>query len=424
MPVVKRPSADSLGARRSIRLSPSSIHVLESCKAGWIYTRQLLPKISLEEQESVTSTGSLFHEYAEEDFNLEVIKATNDIDPNQLNEVVEFGEVVKNRGYYHYPAERELKIEYEIPGSEGKWTINGFVDRRCTTDHGDVIIVDYKTSWMSDLDKDRKQLMTYGYIEHKLNGTDPEKIAITIDYVRTKEECSASLTSRDIEMTEERLIRSFRKAEDLLDEMEKPGFEMTKVAHSPASGVCNICPMKGMCAAYKVVANAELPNDAIDVTSSADLYAELGERLEAVNINDARADAIKRALMLRLKDGDEFMVNLHKEKKIIVSPVRTIIYRDDFLGKILPKIIRKAIKNVRFNDMIDTKVIAGRLEELVQSLLPKSLSIKDIPADYRDDSLDLRREVPTSQYLKYKKLTPKGEASAAQTNKQSDDEII
>ena len=422
MPVIRRTSDDALGARRSIRLSPSSIHVLESCKAGWIYTRQLLPKTTLDEQESITSTGSLFHSYAEQDFVIDSLQARQHIDDGAMNEILEFAEVVKSRGYYKYPAQKELKIEFHIPGSEKKWMINGYVDRRCTTDNGNVIIVDYKTSWMSDLAKDKRQLLTYGYIEHNTNNTEPHNIIVTIDYVRTKEEFSVTLTPKDIEMTEERLLRSFRTAEDLLDEMEKPDFDMSRVAHSPTSGVCNICPMKGMCMAYRVVVNAEIPKLGIDATSSESLYAELGDRLEAVNINDARADAIKRALMLRLKNGDPYLQKIHKEKKIIVSPMRTIVYRDELIRKILPGIVKKAIKNIRFNDMIDTTVIASRIEELITALIPKSLAIKDIPADYKEDSLDLRREIPTSQYLKYKKLTKETTAAPVQTDE--DDGII
>ena len=325
MKTIRRSSDDSLGARRSIRLSPSSIHVLESCKAGWVYTRQMLPKVSLEEQEGVTSTGSTFHAFAETDFDINALLAKDHVDEQVINEIQEYANVVKSRSYYKYPCQKEVKIEHPLHGSDKKWVINGFVDRRCETPSSDIIIVDYKTSWMPDIYKDKKQVLAYGYIENKTNGTPPNQITVSVDYVKAKEEHSFTMTNRDIEETEARFIRAFRTAEDLLDEMEKPGFDISKVSHSPASGVCTICPMKGMCIAYRVVVNAEIPSTPVESTSSEELYAELGERLDAVSINTARADAIKRALMVRLKEGDVYMNNLQKEKKIIVSPVRTVM---------------------------------------------------------------------------------------------------
>lgn len=422
---IKRPGLpeELIGARRDVRLSPSSIHVLNCCKAGWLYTRRMLPKISLEEQESVTHRGLNFHEYAENDFDITKVKGNHKLDESEINELNEFADVVKSRSYYKYPAEKEIEIKFPMRGSEGKWVINGIIDRRCQTPNNGVLIVDYKTSWMADLFKDKKQLLTYGYIEHKLNNVPAENITVCIDYVRTKEEFSFAMTQRDVAVTEEHLIHSFKEAEDLLDELDKPDFDISRISHSPNGGVCNICPMKGMCVAYKVVANAEMPAASIEATSSEELYRELGDRLEFESINKARADAIKRALLLRMKEGDEYLKKLNKEKKIVISPVKTLIFRDDAMKRILPKIISKSIKNTRFKDMIDTHIISEKLDALLGCILPKSFNTKDIPSEYMDDVLDLRREVQTAQYIKYKRLTNK-ENDPSIKNKEEDDGII
>lgn len=88
----------------TIELSPSSIKVLNSCKARWVYEYMILPKIETERTREITRFGSLFHQIAEHNFDKNKIGSTMFAEKLSVKkELEQYSERVKQRFYFELP---------------------------------------------------------------------------------------------------------------------------------------------------------------------------------------------------------------------------------------------------------------------------------------------------------------------------------
>jgi RecB family exonuclease len=171
-------------ASDTIELSPSSIKVLNSCKARWVYENLILPKIETERTREITRFGSLFHQIAEHNFERSKIGSMMFAEKLSVRkELEQYAERVKERFYFELPSVNEQFMKVEL---EQGFILRGIPDRICYSENI-VYIVDYKTAAIPDPMKDKMQGLSYIYLLSRLEDIDVKKIALILDYVKADE---------------------------------------------------------------------------------------------------------------------------------------------------------------------------------------------------------------------------------------------
>jgi len=377
-------------AKELLRLSPNGIKAFESCRARYIYTYVILPRMDLKQVQAVTKTGRIFHELAEMNFDETVMKTLLYQEKRSLvAEITEFTERIKSRAYFGLPAATEVHLKAEVSGCG---TFHGIADRICREDDR-YTIVDLKTSANPDPDSDRRQLMGYAWLLNANHGIHPVNIRLVLDYIRKNELYQHTLTLADLKHYELYLAMVFRKVDALVKEFAEHR-TIGKVAHTP--GECFGCPVIGSCEAYRLTMNPGIKSGDIEETTTRALADELREREMVIKQYEERAKAIKTALLTRHKAGDGEVAELFKiiESRQVVFPSR------DALLRMIDKIIWEAVQDDRFRFKIDTAKIGAGLTELLLGMLPENLAAGSIPEAYLALVDDLKSVVNRSPYLK------------------------
>jgi len=390
-----------------ITLSPSSIKRFENCKAGYLYVNFILPRIDTKKAQEITKFGRNFHDLAETDFSEEskdVISVTED--DSTMRKINATAEIVKTREYYQYPAVTE---EHLIIDVRGKGRAQGYPDRMCEPeDKSKFIIVDYKTTEYPDPWADRAQMVHYAYLAWKKKGIDPSKIELILDYVRSGQEPFVThTTEQELREYENYLVSMIMKVRRMMQDFLDHG-DIKKITHTP--GDCNFCPMMGSCIAYQLTVNPTYdPINPQHITTT-DLIKELMEREYAKKINEERGKVLKRALIERLKirslDPDDPEQRPYKdvieEFYTLVSSTTTDYPTGPVLDVVLPKRLKKAVKEVAFSGMVDLQVLEMVVKDILLKALPPNLGTNDImPEDLKAVS-HLKVTRPKASYLKAK----------------------
>jgi len=390
-----------------ITLSPSSIKRFDSCKAGYLYVNFILPRIDPEKVQEITKFGRNFHDLAETNFDKDSMAALSVTESEStMREVSALGEIIKTRYYFQYPAENE---EHLIVNVRDKGRAQGYPDRMCNAEPlNKFIIVDYKTTEYPDPWGDRPQLIHYAYIKWKRDHIDPERFELVLDYVRSGQEPFVThTTERELQEYENYLVSMLMKVRRIMNDFLAHG-EIKKIPHTP--GNCTFCPMLGRCIAYQMVINPSYDPINPQHVTTIDLIKELMEREYATKINDARAKVLKQALMTRVKEGGFDPDDTeHRPVKEVIEEFYTMITgsttefpTQGVLERILPKRLKKAIKEVPFSGMVDAQALEYVVRDLLQEFLPLNLKPSDLPPDDLALVQDLKSVRTKAPYLRQK----------------------
>lgn len=375
----------------AIRMSPSSLRTYSNCEAGYIYRYFVLPRIDFESVRNIVSPGSKFHKIAELDFSEQAFdEILADEALKTRNEISSFIDVVKERDYFKLEARKETTLKYQLAD---RWYLKGIIDRLCH-DGDKHIIVDYKTTGYPEPLKDLPQMFSYGVLAWRDLGIQPENIKIVIDYVREPYLFEYELDESTLVSHENWLRAMFAQVEHTTDMFIRER-NVKKLTHTPTS--CGFCPMQGICPAYRLVINPEVnPLEPEDI-STQDMLIELSEREYVLKLYSKRVEVIKRALLEREEQGDTEV----REHRTIVRPKTTIIKRDMFIKRVLPAMIKKAMRG-GFSNMADSQVLENNIKDILVSLLPEVMSPKDIPQEYEGKIRDIVLTTSRSPYLRGK----------------------
>ena len=98
-----------------IELSPSSAKNFEQCPASFIHRKILFPRISTEDALRITTLGSVFHDWAEHDFDEKLMDTMlSELTEEQRTDVLSFAETVMGRDYFEHEHENEIWLSISI----------------------------------------------------------------------------------------------------------------------------------------------------------------------------------------------------------------------------------------------------------------------------------------------------------------------
>jgi hypothetical protein len=352
----------------------------------------ILPRIETERTRDITRFGSLFHQIAEHNFDKTKISSMLFADKLSVRkELEQYAERVKERFYFKLPAVNEqfLKVEIE-PG----FILRGVPDRVCYSENV-IYIVDYKTAAIPDPAKDKLQGIAYIYLLSRLEGTDVNKIELVLDYVKTEELYQFKTTSKEMKEFESYLKNSFVQASILREAYTTHG-QIRKIPHTV--GECTFCSMAGKCLAYQSAVNPVPEPFNIKVETSS-LGTELATVEHMKKIYEERSKALKDALMLRHDSGDESV----KDYCSVVESKTTVYPSESVLNRILPELIRDAVKLEKYRFLLDISHLTENLLNSIVSILPDTLSPQSIPEGLISSVIDLKMTQPRAKYLKIRK---------------------
>lgn len=439
-----------------MKLSPTGIKRFENCPASFIYYK-ILPRIDNPDVSKLSLLGTLFHNWAEDNFEedlVEQLSGTDELDKEKDLEGLEL--LVQDRDYFKLPSTNELKVEGIINKDDIIW---GYADRVAVDlTNRKIIVIDYKTTMMPDPYNDKKQLLSYVhciYSNHetrkalltKIEESYPEEIEqiavffedlkptdfiVIIDYVQANR-----ISQFDVSETVYRthiiyLTNTFNRINKLMKDFLEHK-DINKVTH--IDGNCKFCSMNGFCKVYQIVINSYYDvkfdervkeewdiisllevddNDNIINTyysypagtpineikdnfcleygierkemekgnilkSSSGLIAEYLERERIIKINEARLSSLKRTFMERY-ENDELLQNHFNKMRTESKRYPT----EEFIREIMPKLVKDAIKDIRFKDIIDKNKITNELVSSITPMFGTTLKKSNIPDKYKN----------------------------------------
>jgi len=377
----------------TIELSPSSIRTLNSCKARWIYENLILPKIETERTKDITHFGTLFHQIAEHDFKKDMFGSILFGEKLSIrNELELYSDRVKKRDYFKYPAVTEQFLKVSI---EPEFIFRGIPDRICYADDN-IYIVDYKTAAIPDPLKDKIQGLAYIFLLSNIEGIEPERFTLIIDYVKADETYRFKTTAKEMKEYEKFLRNAFIQTSILKEAFQTHG-QIRKIPHSV--GDCSFCPMVGSCIAYQSTVNP-VP-EPLSLKAETEVLAKELITVEGMKkLYDERSKALKQALLLRHETGDEAV----RDYCSIVESKTTVYPSEAVLNKILSDIVRSAVRNDKYRFLIDQSRLTDQLLHFLITFLPDNLSAQSIPSGYVDSLNDLQVSQPRAKYLKPRRL--------------------
>jgi len=387
-----------------LRLSPSGIRSFENCRAGYLYSKVILPRVNTKQAEDTTNVGRIFHELAEHNFSEAKEKELLTYEKVKTIEVLQdFETILKARDYYSYPCMQEEPLEVNIAGIG---SLMGIPDRVVEMEDGWVAVVDYKTSVFCYPDTDRRQLLSYAYLLWKVKNVDPDKIKLVLDYVRANEVFRYNICKADLEKHENYLISRFRAVRKLLSDYERDQ-NISKISHSP--GDCNLCFMVGSCLPYHIYHNPHFdPVNPVTI-STEDLIREKIEREEFRKINDERVKALNRALMERYdRNGIEEGTSDKRTKDIIsehLSRVQQTVEMYDtaqVVSRFIKSRTNKMIKGTPFQEMVDTQYLESEITDFIMEILPRKMGRESVPEDIKKKMEDYKERSTRAPFLRVK----------------------
>lgn len=423
--------------KRTIVLSPNGMKRFESCPAGYLYSNVpgTMPKIETTDILNVATTGRIVHDISESDFSDEVADMYLSTERERIrNEVEVLVSSARARDYTALTSVTELymKVPFKNLGF-----IRGYADRVCK-DGKKLLVVDLKTTGNPMFYDDRQQTLAYVtmliYISREIvrfigeTGTADEDCIIQhiseytgttieesrnivsilgytelrptdcimiVDYLRLDIIKRYDVTEYDIASFENRCTLSFRRISDTLAEWDRD-HDVNRVVHRP--GDCTFCPMRGKCIAYRVVVNAAFDPVNPDTVSTEEIIQELTQREHVAKLYTDRIIALKTALMMRFNEGDKVVTDGYKK---VTRPIYTYP-TDKVLKRLLPKMFKTPVKNIKFQTMIDWQQVYAAIYDIIGNFAPGSLKTSNIPKEYTDDVADLKEVYQSKPYLQKK----------------------
>ena len=385
-----------------ISMSPSSAKLLDDCPAGYLYNKVILPKIAdSKESEDITRVGTLFHDWAEHDFDPAkretILEEASDDD---IAAIVTYAQRVKSRPYF---AEKSFEVERYVKHwmRDNEWLIRGYIDRIVKI--GKVVhIIDYKTTWNPMPERDKRQLMIYAYILHKTEGIKAKNLKLMLDYVQEDMVETFDVTDEDLVLTGNYLMSVFLRAKSSIDAYQASQ-DMHSVYHRPG-GSCTFCRMIGNCLAYKALMNPAFQDPAHDNDlSMEEMVEELKIRQEAVKINDARVTVLKRALMQRYDDiqsrNDISQRKAFESMCALRSRKDKYIRRDDLLSIVVPDLVKDSLKMQQLKGVLDTQKLEKKMAAVLETVLPETIKPSQVPESVLADNPNLVRTASRNKYL-------------------------
>lgn len=376
-----------------IELSPTRIDRFKSCTAFFVYT-SIFPSMRFEKKD-ISAFGRKFHTLAEINFD----KAYVDILVNEekekvKNQLLESIEIVKSRDYFSLPHENEIYLEHVI-ANRGR--IRGYIDRLVNLPDGKIGIVDYKTSALPDVAKDKEQLMSYAYMLVKVRGVNPEDIVLILDYTKTNEVYKFELRNIDISIHHNYLLSIILEMEEVIKEWNKKK-DIRTIDHTP--GDCTFCPMEGICIAHRILMNPVFDGlDESEMMSNKSIAEELAEREYAIKINKSRVEALKRTLMARYRNGDTTV----KNHVSVIAPEYITYRTSEVFKRIVPKMVTKSLKNKRFAEIVNKEEISEEIISSIIKILPASMDRSAIPSETLLELGDVGKSIVSNPYIKSRK---------------------
>jgi len=386
-----------------IKLSPSGIKSFEDCRAGYLFSRLILPRVDTQKALDTVHIGRKFHKLAEYEFDKDVEEEMLAYDNKKNVETLkDFATILKKRDYYNLPS---IKEEYMSIDVRDFGTIIGIPDRVVDLGDGRILVVDYKTSVFCYPDLDRRQIMSYAYMLWKDKGVDPDKIEILIDYVRANQVFRYALTRSDLERHENYLISRFKAVKKLISDWETHK-DVTKITHTP--GNCNLCFMVGICIPYHIYRNPHFDPINIIEMRTEDLIREKIEREEFRKMNEDRIKAINRSLMDRYErnpsEPDEEICAREVIDEYLTRVQQTVETYDTerVARKYVSERANKMLKGTPFKGMVDTQYLENEITNFIVDILPQKLSRESVPADIRKKLDNYRERSSRTPYLRVK----------------------
>ena len=360
-------------SRNILRLSPSSIEVLNNCEAGFIYQKLVLPKIRTTDAAEATRFGSSFHKAAEYEFSddsISTMQHAGEITEGEIKKLSDMKSFINDLDFLKELDESEREVEIEWHLSEN-YLLRGIIDLLARKD--DIFyIVDWKSSVIPSYDRDYRQILSYAYMLAKGKGINPSLIRLFVVYPQADEVKEYACNDVVIKTHENYLRTMFKYAEKLVKKYKSNNGDMREFTHSV--GNCGLCPMKGKCVAYHITVN---PSDIGDsMSSTSELISELFEKTEIMKILDERTKAIKNALLLRLdEDSPTFTEedrDLIRNHLSVRQNTQTIVSIGEYVSKVRVPMITKCLRSdVVTSASVDTGAIAtllsGEIEKIAGS---------------------------------------------------------
>jgi hypothetical protein len=418
-------------------LSPTGMKKFDNCPAGFIYSnvRGILPKIDTSEMKTMAAAGRALHNLSELDFDK---IATENILSTETEAVrrdtKELASTAKERDYVTEGSQTEVYLTSKV--KEGVY-LRGYADRISSTKDG-ICVIDLKSTGDPRPYDDRPQVLSYAFslvqisekVESLLSSNpsisigeiskeidvsernankivkimelysggrrvDPADIILVLDYVRRDMVHEFKVTTDDFTLYRNYVISTSSRIKKTIESFLQ-NRDISTVEHCPGS--CGFCPMKGICVAYTLISNPHPNPLKPEAISTNDLIRELIEVDDIWKRSEARSKVIKAALMARDGEGDKKVT----ASCIIVRGANTVYPTAQVVLRLIPKIMKKAVKNIQFKDMIDWEEIYRIVTRTVISLSPANLRRKDILEGYEKDVDDLVRKVDKKPYIKLK----------------------
>ena len=352
-----------------ITYSHSRINTFENCPLQ--YKFNYIEKIKRDEESIEAFVGSRFHETMEklyQDFRFrvytleELLSYYEDQWSKNYHENIliirkeRTADDYKNLGrkcivdYYkrYHPFNQrrvlaiEKRIEIDLQG-DGKYLVQGYIDRIDQKDEGTYEIHDYKTSGslpeQSYLDQDR-QLALY-QIGIKNIWKDVEQVNLIWHYVTFDKEMSSTRTKEELETLKENTVALINEIENTEEFLPKE------------SALCNWCAYPDLCpkqkhsySVNKLSVNKYLDDDGVKLVNT---YVQLDfqkkEYNEKIKEIENELDEIKEAVIkYAASEGLEVIVGSNKQLKISEKQKVSFPAKNSEGRKTLEEILRKLNK--------------------------------------------------------------------------------
>ncbi len=365
--------------------------MFESCKARFVYSYIILPRIETLRSKDIAKTGKLFHKIAETNTDYYLTKAILLNEKRSIrDDITQFVELLQSRDYFSLFSENEVFIKMKFLNFG---FLSGIIDRLIRTDD-EIIIVDYKTSALSDPKTDFKQLKIYAFILSSIENLSGKKIKLILDYIRVNEVYYDEFTFEDYDLYEDYLLLTYEEIIKLEREFLKLK-NIKDITHTV--GDCSFCPMLGRCAAYQITINLDADLDNIKSTTES-LAEELKIKNAQLKILEKRCEVLKDALLYRHNEGDELV----KTYGSIIKSASTFYPADKVLDKILPVLIETALKDVKYKSILNIPKIVEAIKDVFLRMLDENLRPKDIPSKFLTNVQNFIIKVPKKPYIRLK----------------------
>lgn len=388
----KRKVVRTKGTGASLRLSPNGIRAYESCKARYVYTYLILPRIDSHKMQELARTGKLLHELAALDLDEKKSASILHFEGRAVREeLTEFATLLQEREYFTLPSVKEVHMEVPVAGG----SLQGIADRICREGDG-FLVVDYKTGRFPNWNQDRKQVLAYAYLLSRSQGVEPERITIALDYLRMNVVNRYTVDTEDLGHYEEYLAKVFGEIRTL-----REGFvasrDIKAVSHTP--GDCLGCPAVGVCKAYQVTVNPVIDTREPVTIPTRQLVEELAEREAIAKRYDERIKVVKSALLGRHEAGDKEVEEFYK----VVTGNATTYPAKQVVDVVLNEIVKSVIKAAEDRFVVDDAALKNSIASILLRILPENLSQNNIPAEFAEALLPFKAVSAKAPYLKAKR---------------------